>query len=193
MSTDRDDRWGDDEPDDRPARRDRRPDPEAGRRKVKGPAIGLIATAVLTLGLVGYEVYQFQTGAVDAEFEKQMKQIDENKGIPADQKKMQKDILVMIRDGIKAAGLPMYGAQALVLLLLLLGGVQMLRLSSRGLSYTAAVLAMIPCVTSYVCLLGLPFGIWAIVVLGHPDVKAAFAARRGRPDRDEPPDELDDR
>lgn len=37
----------------------------------------------------------------------------------------------------------------------------------------AAILAMIPCV-SPCCLLGLPLGIWALIVLLKPEVKAAF-------------------
>ena len=36
----------------------------------------------------------------------------------------------------------------------------------------AAIIAMIPC--HGCCILGLPFGIWALVVLSAPEVKAAF-------------------
>ena len=38
---------------------------------------------------------------------------------------------------------------------------------------TAAIVAVIPCVAPC-CLLSLPFGIWALVVLGDSSVKAAF-------------------
>jgi len=61
---------------------------------------------------------------------------------------------------------------ALVGLGVLLGGLQMMRLRSRGLALTGAILAMVP--VSPFCLLGLPFGIWALVVLRKPEVKAAF-------------------
>jgi len=37
----------------------------------------------------------------------------------------------------------------------------------------ASIIAMIPCV-SPCCCLGLPFGIWALVVLARPAVKSAF-------------------
>ena len=50
---------------------------------------------------------------------------------------------------------------------------KMMRLEQWGLSMGGAILAMIPCL-SPCCVLGLPFGIWAIVVLTQPDVKAAF-------------------
>ena len=47
------------------------------------------------------------------------------------------------------------------------------KLRSRGLAMTAAILAMIPCF-SPCCLLGLPFGIWALVVLSKPEVQSQF-------------------
>jgi hypothetical protein len=38
---------------------------------------------------------------------------------------------------------------------------------------TASVIAMIPCI-SPCCIVGLPIGIWAMVVLSKPEVKSAF-------------------
>jgi hypothetical protein len=38
---------------------------------------------------------------------------------------------------------------------------------------TAAILAMIPCLSSC-CIVGLPLGIWALVVLSKPEVKSEF-------------------
>jgi len=55
----------------------------------------------------------------------------------------------------------------------LLGAVRMMALSSYGLALAGAILAMIPCI-SPCCVLGLPFGIWALVVLMNTEVKAAF-------------------
>jgi predicted Zn finger-like uncharacterized protein len=52
------------------------------------------------------------------------------------------------------------------------GGIQMYRLSNHGQAMTAAIVAMVPC--SLCCLLGIPFGIWALVVLNKPEVKDAF-------------------
>jgi hypothetical protein len=56
--------------------------------------------------------------------------------------------------------------------LVVYGAYKMRRLENHGLAVAAAVLAMIPC--SGCCVLGLPFGIWALVVLNDPSVKAAF-------------------
>jgi hypothetical protein len=56
--------------------------------------------------------------------------------------------------------------------LILYGGMEMNKLRSFGLAMTASIVAMIPC--SVCCLLGLPFGIWAVVVINKPEVRAAF-------------------
>jgi GYF domain 2 len=53
------------------------------------------------------------------------------------------------------------------------GALKMKQAQNYGLAMTATVLAMIPCVTPC-CLLGLPIGIWALVVLLKPEVKSAF-------------------
>ena len=57
--------------------------------------------------------------------------------------------------------------------IVLFGGIKMKSLQSYGLAMAGAVLAAIPC-TSPCCFLGLPIGIWAIVVLMNQQVKSAF-------------------
>lgn len=65
------------------------------------------------------------------------------------------------------------GVSLLVGLFILYAGVQMSRLRSRELCLVASVLAMIPCI-SPCCLVGLPMGVWALVTLNRPEVRAAF-------------------
>jgi phage FluMu protein Com len=55
----------------------------------------------------------------------------------------------------------------------LLGASKMKNLQNYGFAMAAAIIALVPC-TSPCCLLGLPFGIWALVVLTDSSVKAAF-------------------
>jgi hypothetical protein len=64
-------------------------------------------------------------------------------------------------------------AFALVNVLIIFGGVQMMRFRSWGLALTAAILAMLN-FGSCCCVAGLPVGIWSLVVLLMPEVKAAF-------------------
>lgn len=54
-----------------------------------------------------------------------------------------------------------------------LGAMKMKKLESYGLAMAATIIAMVPCV-SPCCLLGLPIGIWALVILLKPEVKSAF-------------------
>lgn len=70
-----------------------------------------------------------------------------------------------------------YGLIALsmvVFSLVVLGGVRMLKLKTWGLALTAAILVMIPCFTSCCCLLGLPLGIWVILLINKPEVRRQF-------------------
>ena len=53
------------------------------------------------------------------------------------------------------------------------GATKMKNLESYGLAMAASIIAMIPCF-SPCCLLGLPIGIWAVVILSKPEVKSAF-------------------
>jgi hypothetical protein len=57
--------------------------------------------------------------------------------------------------------------------LAIVGAISMLRVSSFGLAMTGAIVSSIPC-ASPCCFLGIPFGIWALVVLNDADVRAAF-------------------
>jgi len=62
--------------------------------------------------------------------------------------------------------------------LVLFGGMKMRTLSGYGLALAAAILALIPGLTCHCCcfgLPGLPFGVWALVVLLDNNVKASFA------------------
>jgi hypothetical protein len=51
--------------------------------------------------------------------------------------------------------------------------IKMRKLESYGLVMTATILSMVPCV-SPCCCIGLPIGIWILVVLSKPEVKSAF-------------------
>ena len=61
----------------------------------------------------------------------------------------------------------------LVSVFILVGGLKMRKLENYGLAMATSILAMIPCI-SPCCLIGLPVGIWAVVVLSKPEVKSAF-------------------
>lgn len=51
--------------------------------------------------------------------------------------------------------------------------VKMRKLESYGMVMTATILSMVPCL-SPCCCVGLPVGIWILIALSKPEVKAAF-------------------
>jgi hypothetical protein len=128
----------------------------AATDQVNGPAIGLMVTAGLNIlvsllrmlsGVVGFGMSSMQhTG---------------NKEI---------DSIIAMSGTI---GIVFGAVGLLCAILILLGGLKMRKLENRGLCLTAAILAVIPC-TSPCCLVGIPLGIWALVVLSKPEVKSAF-------------------
>lgn len=61
----------------------------------------------------------------------------------------------------------------LVAIFIIYAALKMKDLKQWNLAVVASVLAMVPCI-SPCCIIGLPIGIWALVVLMRPDVKAAF-------------------
>ncbi|HET6575208.1 MAG TPA: hypothetical protein VFG68_16495 [Fimbriiglobus sp.] len=198
MASDRDDRWGGgDEGRDRWDDPGRRGDnsPEAvirrAKGKVAGPAIGLIITGILSLLGVGIGLVQVLVVGLGAQFDAQRKKIDQDANMPAQQKAQMKDIINTYERVLKVALPPAYLIASVVGVLTIIGGVKMRSLRGRGLAMTGSILSMIPC-TSGCCIVGLPVGIWALVALNNPDVKAAIAANAaGGPVRDRLDDERD--
>jgi hypothetical protein len=58
-------------------------------------------------------------------------------------------------------------------LFVLFGAIKMQKLAGYGFAMAAAIIALIPCF-SPCCLIGLPIGIWVLVVLSKPEVKSQF-------------------
>ena len=57
---------------------------------------------------------------------------------------------------------------------IVIGATKMMKLESYSFAVAAALLSIIPCLSSPCIILGMPFGIWALVVLMDPRVKASF-------------------
>ena len=58
-------------------------------------------------------------------------------------------------------------------LIILAGAIQMLRLKMRGFALTVSILAMLN-LDCLCCLLGIPVGIWSLIILNKAEVKALF-------------------
>lgn len=124
---------------------------------VSAPAIALMVVSIIAivlglLGLVG-DVFLILSGAIE--------RLEENNTGP-----VSKYTTVMIRT---AWGILLVIASTFVLY----GAVQMKSLTNYSIAKAAAIVAMIP-MLGPCCVLGIPFGIWAIIVLGKPEVRDAF-------------------
>lgn len=124
---------------------------------VKGPAIALMVVASIAiaggvLGLAG-DVFLVLSGAVDRLEAMNDGPISEYTQITI---RTVWGILLLI-----ASSFVFYGAMS------------MKNLTNLGMARGASIVAMIPLVGPC-CILGIPFGLWAFVVLGKPHVRDAF-------------------
>jgi hypothetical protein len=132
---------------------------DAALQMVKGPVIGLKVTAIvgLVLVVVGFVVnvltlsgYHFGMQQMyDPQVQKLFNTLGGGLGIVQN-----------IIGGI-------------VGVIVLLGAAKMQKLQNYQFALTASIVAMVPCI-SPCCIFGLPFGIWALVVLNKPEVKSQF-------------------
>jgi len=123
--------------------------------QVNGPATGLIVTAILGFvvqaAALVMNIFGVSFGAM------------QRKGSP--------DAWINMFSG--TAGIVGGIMGIAVSFLILYGAMKMKKLESHGWAIAASILALAPCI-SPCCFVGLPVGIWALVVLAKPEVKAAF-------------------
>ena len=131
---------------------------ETASQAVKIPAIALIVTAGLGIAYYLFNLVLLLSGTM-SRFQQ----------IPSDAPEWMKSFI----EGMHG---PMAVFVTLVILAIngfvLFGAIKMLRLQNHGVAVAAAIIAMLPC--QCCCVLGLPFGIWALVVLNKPEVKSHF-------------------
>lgn len=72
-----------------------------------------------------------------------------------------------------AAGIASSFIGIVVAAFIIYAALKMKELNQYGLCMAASILAMIPCI-SPCCIIGLPIGIWCLIVLSKPEIKTAF-------------------
>ena len=125
--------------------------------EVKAPALALMVVAtvsivVVSLGLV-MDIFLLMYGAMES--------LDADDRIP-----IPRTTTIIVR---MAWGLLLAAVSAFVLF----GAIKMKDRSNLRLARASAMLALVPCVGPCF-VLGIPFGIWALLVLSKPNVKASF-------------------
>lgn len=139
----------------------------AALQSVKGPAVALKVTAILNIILAGWSLVEkifFQPNL--QQFNSELQQLNN----PQMQAFVQK--LVQMSSGTFGIVNELFCVAMSVLILV--GAKKMQSLRSYEFAFTAAIVAMIPCLTPC-CFLGLPFGIWALVILNKAAVKSHFS------------------
>src|SRR5437762_7089842 len=71
------------------------------------------------------------------------------------------------------------GGFAMLNVLIIVCGVQMMKLQSWGMAVTGSILAMLN-IGSCCCVAGIPVGLWSLAVLMSPDVITIFSAARSQ-------------
>jgi len=127
------------------------------RQKVAGPAIGLMITGGLGLAtnLLSLVIHLLRSAPQPTP-----------PGLPP-----QFAQIIEMMNGPMGVVLAVFGLA--VSGFILFAGLQMQKLHGRGLAMAAAIVAIVPCF-SPCCLLGIPIGIWALVVLMKPEVRSQF-------------------
>jgi hypothetical protein len=72
-----------------------------------------------------------------------------------------------------ALGIPSDIVGICLAVLILVGALKMKNLSNYGLAMTACIVSILPCHSC--CCLGIPIGIWGLVMLNKPEVKQSFS------------------
>ena len=132
----------------------------AALQLVKGPAIGLKVTAIVGLVLVGlglvYNILILSGVHI---------------GLQQIQDPQMQKLISKLGGGL---GIVQDIIGGVVGVIVLIGAAKMQKLQNYQFALTASIVAMVPCI-SPCCVFGLPFGIWALVVLNKPEVKSQFS------------------
>jgi hypothetical protein len=126
------------------------------RQRVNAPSVALMITGIigglLSLVMLVINVFGFGLGALIAE-------------------EAGADALEMLFSGGFGAASSLVGLALAGFIIY--GAAKMKDLQAWGVAVAASIVAMIPCI-SPCCVLGLPIGIWCLVILFDQQVKAAF-------------------
>ncbi|MDB6020507.1 MAG: hypothetical protein JWQ04_364 [Pedosphaera sp.] len=144
--------------------------PDVGRaqalNEISGPAIGLMILSILTacyaflgiiLNLTGVSgarfnrFHEFNLGNQNEQFQKMMEMSSGVVGV----------VFSLINLGVA--------------IFIIFAALKMKNLENHAMAMVASILAIVPCITPCpCCCIGIPIGIWALIVLNKPEVKAYF-------------------
>lgn len=131
-------------------------------KSLRGPAVGLISAAAIN---IIWSIVWFLSNSIGFLKEENRRFASEGERIAGTTGYVLGSLFLVL--GLAIAPTVIYAA------------LQMMKGEKYRLAKTAAILSVIPC-TSCCFLISIPFGIWALVVLADPQVKAFFRSRADR-------------
>ncbi|PTL79393.1 hypothetical protein [Vitiosangium sp. GDMCC 1.1324] len=141
---------------------------EAARREVSAPAILLMVIGALVSANVLYSLIKLL--ATRGEMPPLPPELYNNPQLGPYRDLMEK--LIRLLSGPLGISFNVFGLAQGVLMVL--GGLKMKTLTNYRLAMAGAIAALVPCFIGCCCVMGLPVGIWSVVVLNKPEVKSAF-------------------
>lgn len=140
---------------------------KAALDKIRVPAIGLMVSSILSFLLSLYSLVRIRS------IREQMQEFD-SMFSQMNNPQAQQFIDTIAKFFSGPFGIAQYAFMMLISLLIFMGALKMLKLQSYEFAYAAAIMAVFPCITPC-CgwVLGLIFGIWAMIALGK--VKGYFS------------------
>ena len=153
---------------------------EQALRHVRAPAIGLISVSGLALGLAFFTllgsvvIYGLKLLSPD---DTQMVYVEPEPNETKEQRearKLREEKLAAEGNFLSLSTVFIFSMSfVLVYAIILTGAIKMLNLKRHPYAVTAAAIAMIP-LLSPLAVLGIPFGVWAMIKLGNPEIKRYF-------------------
>jgi hypothetical protein len=133
----------------------------AVEEKLRVPAIGILVAGALSACISLYGAVAGLMGSAS--------KTEIPPGMPPETERLLKTYLTTL----EPLTIPLNLLTLLLGIVTLLAGVKMLQRRAYGLVMTGVILGMIPCLSGCCCI-GLPFGIWALIVLSNPEVRNSF-------------------
>lgn len=146
--------------------------------KVRGPATGLIVFGVISaiLAFASASMSVLQIFGMNPIANNQQQQMEQMQGqMKAEEAEVFKNIMNVSNMLGGPIGAVMHTAQMIVAIFTILAANKMKKFQGHTGAMVFSVLACIPCLSGC-CVLGLPIGIWSIIVLVNAEVKAAFTS-----------------
>lgn len=136
---------------------------------LKPPAIVMLILAAISMLWTGFNLVSYLIVGDEAIREEMATSFDSLRADP----NMTEEVIEQIESVTLLVIKVVYFVGPLLSLIPILGAIAMLRVRGRGMAMFGAIVMCIPCVGPC-CGLGLPIGVWALVVLFKPEVKDAM-------------------